>query len=110
MSKSIPVTISDLSDDVLEGILAFVGTDLFRYVAATDRQFLRVYRHLCLRDFKNDVDNDDDDGKEAEDKEEGGFKFFRQWKALWNPSRDISSTTEKKWSNAPQTTTCGNLR
>ena len=47
--------ISDLSDDLIEKALKFVGRGNFLFVAATSQQFYRVYERVCENENENDT-------------------------------------------------------
>ena len=47
--------ISDLSDDLIENVLKFVGRGNFLFVAAISRQFYRVYERVCENENENDT-------------------------------------------------------
>ena len=48
--RSRPLAISDLSDDLIGKVFAFLGRGHFLYVAGTSRHFYQVYKTICERD------------------------------------------------------------
>ena len=47
--------ISDLSDDLIEKVLKFVGRGNFLFVAAISKQFYQVYERVCENENENDL-------------------------------------------------------
>ena len=59
--RSRPLVISDLSDDLIGKVFAFLGRGHFLFIAGTSRRFYRVYETMC------ENENDNSTGIEVRD-------------------------------------------